>query len=764
MMKTFISFIYCLIAIMSLSFASSTLANVYTVTDPGDSNAASVCDGIVVCTLRQAIMDANSNPGPNIIQFNINNHSLGPFSIKVSAALGPLPVINNPITIDGFTQAGPDVHAIELSGELLPVCQTAGCPFDKISPRTASSSGYAAGLLLVSRDRALGSTATDGACLDGSTTPGCTLAQNSNGSTIRGLVINKFPRQAIYLYGVDNTTIVGNYFGLDTSGTLAGYQNGRLLAGISTPHHTVLIEAGNNNYIGTTAADYANNTIQSINRNVFGAANLTSLRFNQMNGGGTRGFAGCATCSPLTLGYSNNVIQGNYFGTDASGSCIIGGIGNTKNATYAPLLCSASANNPARSLASNVTAIFMTGLAGLDLGNDNVIGGLIPGQGNVFVASDTNIISLKGKNTKMMGNIIGRDAIGTNDLLGSLNGDALTILDTTNLVLNKNIVAASTFNGGANTAAITFTGFGPNDIITNDNVTFVNNQVIGNLHNGIYTQAINGKLGFDVQNGQIIPMPNVIANNKGTGIFIQQGPFLTPTPHVAILYNSIYGNNTAAAPGLLGIDLIQTTALPIISKEGPNINVPPNANTGPNNLQNFPLLSANRSFINPALVQVWGSLNSAPNSIYLIQAFSNDSAVCLQLNITPVLGYQPSPGCTLDSGFNTSFLESQGHVFIGQALVTTDTTGHVDFHFPANVDIPIGSILTATATLIQKMPDGSFMPTDTSEFSQAINVDKVGSANAYLHANSAAGNDNNTLGPCDDPNSWESISGECSYE
>jgi hypothetical protein len=56
----------------------------------------------------------------------------------------------------------------------------------------------------------------------------------------------------------------------------------------------------------------------------------------------------------------------------------------------------------------------------------------------------------------------------------------------------------------------------------------------------------------------------------------------------------------------------------------PTVNDPLDTDTaGPNNLQNFPVLNGQRSFINPALVQAWGMLDSKPNQSYLIQVFSN---------------------------------------------------------------------------------------------------------------------------------------------
>ena len=51
-------------------------------------------------SLRQAMADANSNPGPDEIIFNIANDNP---TIHLAA---PLPPIEDPVTIDGYTQPG----------------------------------------------------------------------------------------------------------------------------------------------------------------------------------------------------------------------------------------------------------------------------------------------------------------------------------------------------------------------------------------------------------------------------------------------------------------------------------------------------------------------------------------------------------------------------------------------------------------------------------------------------------------------------------
>src|SRR5688572_716467 len=75
-----------------LNFHSkSSATTTFTVTNTQDSGAGS---------LRQAILDANANAGADVINFSIG---AGQQTIVLAAAL---PVITDPVTIDGTTQPG----------------------------------------------------------------------------------------------------------------------------------------------------------------------------------------------------------------------------------------------------------------------------------------------------------------------------------------------------------------------------------------------------------------------------------------------------------------------------------------------------------------------------------------------------------------------------------------------------------------------------------------------------------------------------------
>lgn len=723
-MKTLIAKIslLSLSTLILLSFASKALADCI-VMNTNDSGAGS---------LRQAIVDSNNQLCNGRIDFNINDHDPGPFSIVVLPTSmgggGPLPTISNPVTIDGFTQAGKGVHAIELTGELFPTVTTA--PFGTVAP-TASSSGYPAGLLLVGRD----------------TVTGNKLSNDPSGSVIRGLTINKFPRSAIYLYGVDNTTIVGNYFGLDVTGELSGYLNDRddIATNYAVFSNDVRLEGSNNNYIGTTVADYRRNTISPANRNLFGASggfsvatvdlNFNNNNFNTLTCNNSTpdmdpitGAPVTGACQHVLLGSSHNVIQGNYFGLNKEGSTSISGFCSNRQPPNGTSCLSSNAiygiPRSAVFLAGAPLTFDVTSPSNLSNGS-NVIGGRVPGEGNVISGSLSDALHIQAPRTLVQGNIIGLDATGmTGANITGIGSIGINISNTSwgNTVEN-NIVANSLAGIGLSATSV-INPKGPYDNMVRNNIigsSSFGTVPAGNLHGGI---VILGDVSSTAIDGNLINFNGTSSSFAG---IILQG--FSPTPGitfnpsgVSILGNSIFSNSG------LGIDLSIEPPTAAINwfGDGPTLNDSAgHSSEVPNHGQNFPVLDASRSFQNPASVQIQGALDSAPNSYYLIQVFSDKTAECVQLDTASVPpGYQP--GCAVNGGSTTAFVAAQGHVLIGQIEVLTDANGHAPFGFPARLNVPAGSTITSTATSLTVMPDGSLQPSETSEFSQAITVVQKG--------------------------------------
>ena len=196
----------------------------FTVTNTNDSGAGS---------LRQAILDANANPGFDTIAFNVSGAGCDGSGVCTIAPQSSLDAITDPAIIDGYTQPGASPNTL---------------PF-----------GDDAVLKIV---------------LDWTAAQGLGLNVDTNGSTVRGLVIGG-GSNGISVDGNGNT-IAGNFIGTDVSGLVAA-QN---LSGISL--------VGTGNIVGGT-----------------GPADRNVISGNQ---GGISVFFADGT-----------VVQGNFIGVDASG-------------------------------------------------------------------------------------------------------------------------------------------------------------------------------------------------------------------------------------------------------------------------------------------------------------------------------------------------------------------------------------------------------------------------------------------------------------
>ena len=142
---------------ITLVFPIRAFPATFTVLNTSDTGAGS---------LRQAIIDANDAPGPDIISFRIPGAK--PYTIT---PLSTLPSITEAVTIDGTTQTN-------YSGQ--PIIQLNG----------TSAGSNANGLLIL-----------------------------GGNSLVRGLVINRFQRSGIRIEGAGTNVIEGNYLGTDVNGT-----------------------------------------------------------------------------------------------------------------------------------------------------------------------------------------------------------------------------------------------------------------------------------------------------------------------------------------------------------------------------------------------------------------------------------------------------------------------------------------------------------------------------------------------------------------
>ncbi|MCA9125378.1 MAG: hypothetical protein KDB11_34655, partial [Planctomycetales bacterium] len=180
---------------------ASNVVVVNTTADENDGDTSSIAALIATpggtgISLREAILATNNtaNVGGNPDQIRFNIAGAGPHTINVLSAL---PNLAEAVVIDGWSE--PDY---------------AGTPIIELN---GAGAGGVSGLVL-----------------------------SANGSTVRGLVINRFSSVGILLNIVTNSTIVGNYIGTDVGGTV---DLGNTGTGIT-------VNGGSLNIIGgTTAAE-----------------------------------------------------------------------------------------------------------------------------------------------------------------------------------------------------------------------------------------------------------------------------------------------------------------------------------------------------------------------------------------------------------------------------------------------------------------------------------------------------------------------------
>jgi hypothetical protein len=337
-----------LLWILSAPLAAAT----FTVTNVNDGGAGS---------LRQAILDANANAGPDTISFNIAGSGLHTIQPLAGAM-----IISEAVVIDGFTQAGS-------------------------SPNT----------LLVGND------AVYTVEIDGTGMTNDLFYIQTSGVTIRGLLINRVPGRSILTNGGnDDNQVIGNWIGIDITGT-------QYLAANAT---AILIGGSNNHVGGTDPADH--NVI--IGGSPFGSATL------DVEVGGF------------------NVIQGNHVGLNAAGTAVppgspmpsygialvanahddlVGGtVPGARNVVWgnaAILLGSGSSHGTIQGnyLGTDATGtVSMGATVGIETNNsphDYTIGGSAAGAGNVISGNSVGIHFGDGAATNtVMGNFIGTGPTG----------------------------------------------------------------------------------------------------------------------------------------------------------------------------------------------------------------------------------------------------------------------------------------------------------------------------------------------------------------
>jgi hypothetical protein len=654
-----------------------SLPSTFTVSSLADTGAG---------TLRQAIFDANAHAGPDTIRFTTAG------TIALATALPALTDTTGGTTIDGSTAPG-----------------FAGAPVITLhGPGTASG---LRGLLIQSTNNTMRALQIDsfdigiqiaGAAASNNVVSGCYLG--TDGSTaipnIVGLWIDGAPNNRVgtnadgvndagernvisgnTLDGIEvfdsasgGNRIMGNFIGTDATGTRA----------LGNGNNGVIVNGGaHDNFVGTDG-DGGGDASES---NVI-SANFTGVVISD-------------------TGSTGNVVAGNRVGTDAGGTVALGntdrGVRVTGGATRNRVGTNADgvsddlernvisgngtfgvgldqATTTDNVVAGNFIGTDASGLVALGNGgggvvisvgaSDNTIGGTSAGARNVISANlggpvfghGVEISDAGTHGNVVLGNFIGTDKNGSRALPNT--GDGVFLLTSAD---------GNTVGGTASGARNLIAGnLGDGIGVSTDNNRILGNSIggnsllrlLGNGGNGVFVAGSGNVVG-----GTGTGAANTIAFNRGAGVLVTSGA------GNAVRGNSIHDN------ARLGINLVAASD----AQPGVTLNDTGDADAGPNNLQNFPVLQSAVSSSGGTTIQ--GTLSSTPSSTFTLDLYASAAA-------------DPS-------GFG------EGATFLGSVLVRTNLLGTATFTASFTAVVPAGQVVTATAT----GPGGN-----TSEFSEALGV------------------------------------------
>ena len=344
-------------------------------------------------------------------------------------------------------------------------------------------------------------------------------------------------------------------------------------------------------------------------------------------------------------GASGNLVQGNFIGTDVTGSADLGNVLDGVQIQDAP---------------------------------NNTIGGAQPGEGNILSGNGDDGIFINGTGASgnvVRGNFIGTDVTGSADLENALFG--VQIKDAPNNIIGGSQAGAGNVISGNDEDGIFVVNPGASGNVVQGNLigTDVTGRAdLGNGGNGVIIQdASNNTVG-----GSRAGDGNVIAFNDFSGVTVGSSLEDTSVSN-SIRRNAIYSN------GALGIDL---------GDDGVSASDSLDADTGPNNLQNFPAITS--ALATESTTRIVGSLKSFPNEEYTLDFYANNESD--------------------DSNFG------EGERYLDSVTVITDRLGDASFDVTFAEEPISGELITATATDSL----GS-----TSEFSEVILLSEGGTTTAF---------------------------------
>jgi hypothetical protein len=486
-------------------------------------------------------------------------------------------------------------------------------------------------------------------------------SSNTVGGTSGGNIISANHGDGVRILGVGATRnlVEANYIGVAPGGTFGfgNAQPGNLGDGVyldDAPDNQV---GGPTSSLGNAISSNQDNGVEINGADAVGDTVLNNIIGLTATGTAALGNdqAGVADTSPGTVIGPGNVISANLIGVLISGAGATGVL-----------------------VSDNLIGTDSTGE--IDLGNAqqgveiaNASGNTVQGtaQGAQVISGNDIGIEIAGSTSMqnlVVGNFVGVDRAGTADRGNS--GEGVLIEGAFNNTIggataaNRNVISANQW--GIHIDGVSATG---NAVEGNDIGTDVSGmQPLGNEINGV---LITGDAADNTIGGTVSGQGNIIAFNQAAGVSVASGI------GDSILSNSIFSNHH------LGIDLVAPGDPPSgVTPDEPGVR------TGPNDLQNYPVIV---SAIGGSAGSAQAAFNSLPNTMFLIQFFSSAAA-------------DPS-------GYG------QGETLLGSVPVATDSNGNATVNLNLPAGLPAGAWITATAT--------NEVTGDTSEFSSAAQAETV---------------------------------------
>jgi hypothetical protein len=475
-----------------------------------------------------------------------------------------------------------------------------------------------------------------------------------------GNVISGNAQQGIVVTGTSGTKLQGNLVGTDLTG------------GVAIPN-AVGVDVGSSTGVtigGTTAA--ARNVISGNSSNGVRIGSGSSTCVVSGNFIGTRATGsvvlGNGDVGVLVSGASTNTIGGEF--GSLSRNVISGNVGNveiragaTGNTVEGNYIGTNAAGTAA--LSNHGPGVWVYNTSG------NTVGGTSAANRNVISGNPDGVL-LQGpaSGTVVQGNYIGTDAAGT-AALPNLQG--IRVFGAAGNTIGGGSGAANVISGNIVGVLLEEAGTTGNMIRGNLIGTRPDGSTpLGNTQAGVAVKRASGNSVGGLANANA----NVIAGNDGYGV-VSYGGWANQ-----ILRNSIYGN---ALPGIALDPATGVTPNDVLDKD-----------YGPNKKQNYPILFLTSTGASTTTVDGW--LKSLPNASYRVELFG--AAACDA------------------SGFG------EGQTYLGSTNVTTDAAGFAGILADLPTTSP-GAFVTATAT------DAAG---NTSEFSTCLAAGSAGTMGEFRFA------------------------------